>query len=301
MKEILSFPKLGLAFNLSRVAFSIGSFNIYWYGVIIAVGFILGFFYVSCVSKKFGLETSDIIDVIAYSFFGGIIGARAYYIIFNFDLYKKNILDVFKIWEGGIAIYGGIIGSFLVGIIFLKKRKIKILPVTDAIVGGLILGQAIGRWGNFVNIEAFGSNTDNIFGMTSVSIQSYLLKIAPKLLKQNIVIDPTGNVHPCFFYESVWCLLGFIIIALITFNSDYNNLKKSKKINLCPGILTLIYFIWYSCARFVIEGLRVDSLMLGNIRISQLLSLVILVACLILLVLIYIKKYLYKNNLEEGK
>lgn len=300
MKEVLRFPKLGLSFKLSRVAFSIGSINIYWYGLLIAIGFILGFSYVTKVAKKFNLKTDDIVDVVVYGLFGGIIGARAYYVIFNFDFYKNNILDIFKIWEGGIAIYGGLIGAFLVGIIVAKKRKIKILSLTDTVVGGIILGQAVGRWGNFVNIEAFGSNTDNIFGMNSISIQNYLFKVAPKLLEQNIVIDPTGNVHPCFFYESTWCLLGFIMIAFITLNSDYNKNTetKSKKICLVPGELTLIYFIWYSFARFIIEGLRVDSLMIGRIRISQLLSIIILIFSSISLVYLYIKKYLNKKYIS---
>ena len=276
MKEILYFPKLNLMFNLSRVAFNLGPFKIYWYGILITIGFILGFSYMSIMSKRFKLTIDSIIDIIIYSVIGGILGARTYYVTFHFDFYKDNLLDVFKIWEGGIAIYGGIIGAFLVGIIICKKRKLPVFQITDLAVGGLILAQSIGRWGNFVNIEAFGKNTNLIFGMTSVSIQNYLFKAASRLANEGVIIDPAANVHPCFLYESFWCLLGFILIMTITLNMNYNikdndnKEEKNHRLNIYPGMITLIYFIWYGAGRFVIEGLRVDSFMIGSVRVSKL-------------------------------
>ncbi len=304
MKEILYFPKLDLKFNLERVAFSIGFVKVYWYGILITIGFMLGMVYVSLLSKKkFGLKMDDIIDIIIYSVIGGIIGARFYYVVFNFNFYKHNIWEIFKIWEGGIAIYGGIIGAFLVGIIICKKRKVPVLPMLDLVVGGLILGQAIGRWGNFVNIEAFGKNTNLPWGMTSVSIQRYLAENMQKLTSQGVNIEISGNVHPCFLYESIWCIIGFFLILFITIKSNYiysgyntttvadkndcsnvENVKK-KKWNIYPGDLVLVYFIWYGFGRFIIEDLRVDSLMVNNIRVSKFLSAVLILTSIGLLII----------------
>ena len=303
MKEILYFPKLNLVFNLSRVAFNLGPFKIYWYGILITIGFMLGFSYMSIMSKKFKLSIDNIIDVIIYSIIGAIIGLRTYYVAFHFDLYKNNLLDILKIWEGGLALYGGVIGGFLVGIIMCKKRKLPVLQVTDLVVGGLILAQSVGRWGNFVNVEAFGKNTNSIFGMTSVSIQNYLFKVAPKLANEGIIIDPTANVHPCFLYESFWCLLGFILIMIITLNMNYNiknsdnetndetdnDKEKKHKLNIYPGMITSIYFIWYGTGRFFIEGLRVDSLMIGSLRVSKLLSLIFVVIFILLFFICILK------------
>ncbi len=315
MTEVLYFPKLGLTFNLSKIAFSVGPIKVYWYGILITLGFMLAIGYVTLISKKFQIKLDDVFDIIIYSVFGAIVGARAYYVVFNFRLYKDNFLDVFKIWEGGIAIYGAIIGAFLVAIVMLKKRKMDVLPSLDMAVGGLLLGQAVGRWGNFVNMEAFGRNTDMFLGMTSRSIQRYLFEVAPVLAKQGVYVDSAKSVHPCFLYESVWCLLGFIIINFVIFKFNYkrdyknfngkidvddgltnkrenlngnlcchvcecgvnqNNETKGndRKINIYPGELLLIYFIWYGTGRFFIEGLRVDSLMMCGVKISQLLSLV---------------------------
>lgn len=313
MKETLYFPKLDLVFNLSRIAFAVGSVKIYWYGIILTLGFILGYIYIAVMSKKFGLKMDDIIDVIVMSIVGGIVGARIYYVAFNFNLYKNNLWDVFKIWEGGIAIYGGIIGAFLVAVFLCKRKNIEILRLSDLVVGGLILGQAIGRWGNFVNIEAFGKNTNSIFGMTSVSIQKYLYQVAPDLSKLGLNIDPTGSVHPCFLYESFWCFLGFLLILILSTKFDYWNISNDnkdgktkestlsiKKRELYRGELTLIYFAWYGLGRFWIEGLRVDSLMLGNIRISRLVSLILALVSILYLVFGMIITYRDKKDLNKS-
>ena len=293
MKETLYFPKLNLTFNLSKIATSFGPIKIYWYGIIITLGFILGYMYVGIMSKKFALKMEEIIDIIFGSVVGGIIGARIYYVAFNFDMYKENIGDIFKIWEGGIAIYGGIIGAFLVGVMLCKKKKVNMWAVSDLGVGGLILGQSIGRWGNFINIEAFGKNTESVLGMTSISIQRYLYQIAPKLAKEGIKINPIGNVHPCFLYESIWCMLGFLVIMIVTIKRDYwsKHISKCKKKEIYPGELTLLYFIWYGLGRFFIEGLRVDSLMIGSFRISRVLSLILVVICSALMLLGFLIRY----------
>ena len=289
MSEILRVPRLGLTFNLSNVAFKIGAVNVYWYGILITLGFILGMIYIASMAKKFDVDVTKVVDIIVYSIFGGILGARAYYVIFNFDVYKNNLIDVFKIWEGGIAIYGGMIGAFLVGILMCKRQKIKVLPVTDLVVGGLFLGQTIGRWGNFVNIEAFGCNTNSLFGMTSNSIQKYLFKVKPQLNAQGIDVDPTACVHPCFLYESLWCFCGFLIILFLTKNCAYNqeckvNNENKQKFNIHPGDLTLFYFFWYGMGRFFIERLRVDSLMIGSFKISRLISLILVVVSILIFV-----------------
>ena len=311
MTEVLFFPKLDLVFNLSKIAFSVGPINVYWYGILITIGFVLAVGYLVLMSPKFKINLDDVFDVIVYSVIGAIVGARVYYVVFNFELYKDKLIDVFKIWEGGIAIYGGIIGAFCVAIAMLKKRKVKIWPCLDLAVGGLLLGQAIGRWGNFVNIEAFGSNTDTVFGMTSRSIQNYLFGVAPKLAKEGIIIDPLKNVHPCFLYESIWCLLGFVVLNIIIFkfnyirdfenseNSEIQNNTQINKHNIYPGELTLIYFIWYSTGRFAIEGLRVDSLMLGNFRVSQILSLILVIGSLLAFVFLRLKRRNKDNKQRE--
>ncbi|MEG1448756.1 MAG: prolipoprotein diacylglyceryl transferase, partial [Oscillospiraceae bacterium] len=174
MTETLSFPTLGLSFDLNRVAFTIGTMPVYWYGIMIAIGFLLGMLYVFRRGKEFGIEIDRFIDVIFVSTIGAIIGARAYYVAFKWDYYSQNLSEIFNLRNGGIAIYGGIIGAFLVGCIMCKVKKVKVLAATDIIVGGFFIGQCIGRWGNFFNIEAFGGNTSLPWGMTSSSIVNYL-------------------------------------------------------------------------------------------------------------------------------
>ncbi len=270
MTEIVSFPGLGLDIELNRIALEFGNFKIYWYGILAATGIMLGLMYVLKRSNQFGLNADKALDVFLYGAVGGLVGARAYYVIFSWDQYKDNLMDIFKIWNGGIAIYGGMIGGFLVGIYVAKKKNMKVLPLTDVVLSGFLLGQSIGRWGNFVNVEAFGSNTTLPWGMTSPSISAYLANQQASLSEIGIMIDPSMPVHPTFFYESIWCFIGFIIVAL------YANKRKFD------GELTLFYCVWYGSERFVVEGLRTDSLMIGDIRVSQMLSGIVAVAALII-------------------
>ena len=267
MSETLSFPKLGLEFELSRVAFSIGNITIYWYGILIALAFLAGTFYAIRRCRTFGVNADRAVDVILLSAVGGVICARIYYVAFSWDYYKVHLDEVWKIWNGGIAIYGGIIGAVLTALVACKLRGVKFLPMADMAAGGLLLGQAIGRWGNFVNIEAFGSNTDLPWGMTSPSIVRYLTAQAEELSKLHVTIDPNAPVHPTFLYESLWCLTGFLLIALV--------LTNRRRFD---GELILFYAGWYGLGRFFIEGLRTDSLMLGTIRVSQLLAAICVIA-----------------------
>ncbi len=272
--ETLSFPGLGLSFKLNPVAFSIFGKEIYWYGIIIAAGFALGLLYACTRSKKYGVSTDNLVDVLIFSIIGGIVGARLYYVLFTLDTFKGRWLDVFKIWEGGVAIYGGIIGAVLVGWIVCRVKKHKFLPMLDSVAGALLLGQAIGRWGNFVNMEAFGTNTTLPWGMTSQTISDYLLSHSNRLLDLGVAVDPNMPVHPCFLYESIWCLLGFVVLHFFA---------KRRRFD---GEVVLLYAAWYGAGRFVIEGLRTDPLTVGPFRVSQVLALLCVIAAVIAMVVI---------------
>lgn len=255
---------------MDRTIFSIGSFHIYWYSVLIALGIIIGLFLVIREANKQNINKDTIIDIAFNTIIWGIIGARVYYVIFNIKPYLSNIISVLYIWEGGLAIYGAIIGGFIALVNEAKKKNIKLSKLTDMIVPSLILAQAIGRWGNFFNGEAHG---------TVVSL-SFLQKIhIPNFIIKGMYIN--GNYyHPTFFYESLWCILGFIILLII------RKLYKKRK----DGVLTYIYLIWYGIGRFFIEGLRTDSLYLGIFRISQIVSIIIIVIGIIGLIFNYKKK-----------
>ncbi len=275
MNQIVSFPGLGIGeFTINRVAFSVFGHPIYWYGVIIALAFLLGIFYIIKRARIFGLDSDRVMDVILGAVIGGIIGARIYYVLFSWDQYRDNLADVIKIWEGGIAIYGGVIGGFLVGAWMSRIRKVRFIPMADLAVGGLILGQSIGRWGNFINVEAFGSNTGLPWGMASPSIAEYLTRHQAALAAQGVAVDPAMPVHPTFFYESMWCLIGFLLIALAA---------KHRRFD---GELTLLYAAWYGAGRAVIEGLRTDSLMWGRVRVSQALAIILVIASIVTWILI---------------
>lgn len=273
MTTELAFPKLGIELHLNRLAFSIGPLNVYWYGIIVVTGILLGYFYANKRCNEFAVKKDSLSDYMLFSVVGGILGARIYYVAFKWDYYKEHLNEVFSIWKGGIAIYGGIIGALIVILILSRIKKENPLNVTDCSVGGLILGQAIGRWGNFMNIEAFGSNTDSIFGMTSPAITSYLESHMSELAANGITVDPLAPVHPTFFYESMWNLASFVIIMLLT--------KKRK----FKGEITLLYLALYGMGRSWIEGLRTDSLMWGSFRVSQVLAILLTVSAAVIYVI----------------
>jgi len=278
MTETLSFPGLGLEFLLNPVIVQItDTWAIKWYGVIITLGFVAGCAYALVRSKSFGLDPDRALDVLLGAVIGGIVGARLYYVVFSWDMFKDNPTRIFRIWEGGIAIYGGVIGGLLAALILCRVRKVKLLPMMDAGVTGLAIGQAIGRWGNFVNMEAFGANTTAPWGMTSPTISRYLAYNQRHLAELGVSVDPLTPVHPTFFYESMWCLIGFLLLVWYTNRRRYD------------GELSVLYAGWYGLGRFWIEGLRTDSLMLGNVRVSQALALLCVLAAVIVLIAVRVR------------
>ena len=255
---------------MNRVFLHIGPITIYWYSLLIMVSVLIGLYFTSKDAEKNGLTKKFMSDFAFYLIIISILGARLYYVIFNFSVFKNNLLDILKIWEGGLAIYGGVIAGIIFTIYYSKKKDKSPLLVLDTLAPYLILGQAIGRWGNFFNSEAHGSIT-TLEHLKELHIPSFIIK--------GMYIN--GNYYiPTFFYESVWCLLGFLLLLIIKRKDKYKN----------PGILLSIYFIWYGVGRFFIEGLRTDSLYLLGIRVSQLVSIILVVVGIIILIKIKKKK-----------
>lgn len=272
----VQFPKLGLEFNLTREAFAIGDFAIYWYAIIIAVGAVLAVIYGLSQAKKYGINPDKLIDLVIVALVFGIIGARLYYVLFNLENYS-SFADIINIRDGGLAIYGGIIFGIASAFVVSRINKTRFLPSLDIAAGALFIGQAIGRWGNFVNQEAFGVNTTLPFGMYSEKTAEYLSDVSWDLFKQGIEVDPSLPVHPCFLYESVWCVLGFLLVLLY------------RKIRKFDGETFLFYAAWYGIGRAVIEGLRTDSLMYAGFRVSQVLSISAAVVAVLIIVTLRIK------------
>jgi len=284
MINTVTFPGLGLEFELNRVAFSIFGHNIYWYGVIIAVGFLLAVCYGLWRAPRFAMDPDVITDAIFVVVPSAIIGARAYYVIFNpsicfdangaFSLYR-----MVAFWDGGLAIYGGVIATVLSALAFCKVRKVNFWNGMDITVYGLLIGQMIGRWGNFVNVEAYGSVTGLPWRMCSASIANdlWLDRLLETEAAYQSVIDGTLGVHPTFLYESLWNLLGFILMVVIV-------RRWGRKFN---GQMFLSYVIWYGLGRAVIEGLRTDSLYFFGtpIRSSQMLGILSAVVGIVLFVI----------------
>ena len=253
----VSFPKMGIELMVNPVALSIGNFNIYWYGIIIGTGFLLALLFAVKSLKRYGISNDAFFDCVLFGLIGGIVGARLYYVIFRWDTYSQDIMQIFAIHNGGLAIYGGIIGGLGTACIVAKIKKVNIPAMLDIGGMGFLIGQGIGRWGNFVNQEAFGTPTDLPWGMVS---------------------ENTDNiaVHPCFFYESVWCLLGFFVLYFI-----------SRKWRRFDGQMFLLYLIWYGFERMIVEGLRTDSLMTPflGLRVSQILSGALVIIGTVLLII----------------
>ena len=262
------FPKLGLDFHVNSDAFTAFGFTVTWYGVLIAAGMLLAMLYGFSRMRKFGLDPDRAIDGVIGGVLGGIVGARIYYVVFHWSEYSGDLKSVFNIRGGGLAIYGGVIGALLVGALICKIRKVRLLPMFDVTSLGFLIGQCIGRWGNFTNHEAFGGNTDWFTGMSSGKIQTW---ISQNYTDGSVVANET--VHPCFLYESLWCLIGFILLHIIS--------KKCRKFD---GQIFLMYIVWYGAGRFFIEGLRTDSLYLGTVKVSQMVALLSVAVGLVLLI-----------------
>ena len=286
------FPKLGIDITVDSEAFSLFGLSIKWYGVIIALGMLLAMIYCFKRTKEFGLDSDRLTDSVFAGLIGAVIGARLYYVILHAESFH-DIKEIFAIRDGGLAIYGGIIGALLFGCVTAKIRKLRILPTLDIASMGFLIGQAVGRWGNFFNQEAFGCNTSLPWGMSGGRIQKYLAANQASLAAQGMEIDPYLPVHPCFLYESIWCIIGFLILHFY---------HKHRKFD---GELFCIYALWYGLGRFFIEGLRTDSLYIGSVRASQMLALISAVAALVIIIAmrIRIKKtgtVLYRDT-EESK
>lgn len=240
---------------MDRVLIDLGIFKIYYYSIFIFLGVVAALVVVYLELREEKIDKDRLVDILFFTIIWAFVGARVYYVVFNLDYYLTKPLEILYIWHGGLAIHGGILGGFLYLLFYSKKYKLNLLRFLDVVVVGLILGQAIGRWGNFFNGEAYGS-LSSYAELKSLGIPSFIIA------GMNI----NGNYYqPTFFYESICDFLGFIILIIV----------RSKKKNLRVGQLSGIYLMWYSMTRFWIEGLRLDSLMLGPIRVAQLVSLVL--------------------------
>ena len=239
----ISFPFLGIEVNPARTL-SIGPLTIHYYGLVIAVGLILAVLYACKRSKEFGISENDILDGVLWITPFSILCARAYYVIFSWPDYADNPISVLYIWEGGLAIYGGVLGAIVGVAVFCRVRKIKFTALMDLVLLGFLIGQSMGRWGNFFNREAFGAATESFFRMGLY----------------NTVTGAWEYYHPTFLYESLWNAIGFVLLHF---------LSKKRKFD---GQVALGYAAWYGLGRSMIEGLRVDSLYWGPFRVSQMLA-----------------------------
>ena len=280
MIHVVSFPGLGLEFTLNRVAFELFGRPVYWYGIIITFGLVLAVCLCSRWSARYGVNPDQILDLMIFEVPVALIAIRVYYVIFNLNLYKNpdGSLDwaaIFRYSDGGLAIYGAIISSAIVLLLFCRVRKLSFLAFADLGVHGLFIGQLIGRWGNFMNVEAFGDVTDLPWRMCGTSIAEYMQNNG--YVDQagfQAILDGTLGVHPTFFYESAWNFVGLIVVYLIG--------SRWRKYD---GECLLFYLCWYGLGRAWIEGMRTDSLYLFNtgIRVSQLVAAISLIVSLALL------------------
>lgn len=257
----VQFPNLGWEFDISRVAISLGSFKVYWYGLIIATGLMLAILYAYKTAPRFQLNFNKLMNCVFVGLVTGIIGARLYFCIFKWDYYFTHPIEIFYIHEGGLAIYGGIIGAIAGGLVVAKIQKMRFLPILDVVMIGFLIGQGLGRWGNFFNQEAYGTVTNLPWAMMS----------------EGTLNQP---VHPCFLYESLWCLLGALLLHL------YSKYRQHY-----AGEIFFMYLVWYGFERMFVEGLRTDSLYLPfrvfgmDIRVSQVLSFALFVTGIVILII----------------
>lgn len=249
---------------MNPTALQIGPFSIKWYSLMILLGVIAGIGLLLKEGKKYNYPKDFLFNLCFWAIIFGFIGARIYYVLFNFDIYKNDPVSIFKIWEGGLAIHGGLIAGFITIYFYCKKYNVRLLKITDMAVPGILLAQSIGRWGNFFNMEAHGG------AVLRSTLENLHL---PEFIINGMNINGV-YYHPTFFYESLWCLLGFIIFILL---KHYKYLKV--------GSLTFSYLCFYSVGRFVIETLRTDSLMIGGFKVAQILSIILFIIGIIGLML----------------
>ena len=249
---------------MNPIALQIGLFSIKWYSLMILLGVVVGIGLLLKEGKKYNYPKDFLFNLCFWAIIFGFIGARIYYVLFNFDIYKNDPISIFKIWEGGLAIHGGLIAGSITMYLYCKKYNVRLLKITDMAVPGILLAQSIGRWGNFFNMEAHGG------AVLRSTLESFHI---PEFIINGMNINGV-YYHPTFFYESLWCLLGFIIFILLR---HYKYLKV--------GSLTFSYLCFYSVGRFVIEALRTDSLMIGGFKVAQILSIILFIIGIIGLML----------------
>lgn len=250
--------------KIDRVAFRIGSWPVYWYGIMIGVGMFVAYWVYQKESERKGIDQDKAFDLLFWSIIIGFIGARLYYVIFSWEQYAGNLMSVFSIWQGGIAIYGGVIAGIITMIVYCWQKQLPLILMLDIAAPALMIAQSIGRWGNFVNQEAFGS---------LISLENLLNLRLPDWIIQQMYIEGEYR-QPTFLYESVWNLLGFILLLI---------LRRQKGL-LRQGEVAAGYAVWYGIGRAYIEGLRSDSLYLGNFRVSQWLSIFLVIGGLIFII-----------------
>jgi phosphatidylglycerol---prolipoprotein diacylglyceryl transferase len=249
---------------IDPIAFQLGPLQVHWYGVIIGLGIALGLYLAISESKRLGLHPDTFVDLLVWAIPIAILSARAYYVIFEWDYYSQNPGDIIKVWNGGIAIHGALIGSVITAIVFAKIKGISFWKLADIAAPSIILGQAIGRWGNFMNQEAHGGEVTRAF------LENLYL---PQFIIDQMYING-AYYHPTFLYESLWNIAGFVLLLILR-----------RKVNLRRGELFLSYVIWYSIGRFFVEGMRTDSLMLTEyLRIAQVISLVLIAVAAVLII-----------------
>lgn len=249
---------------MNPILLDLGVIKIYWYSAMIFLGLLIGGWLILKEAERFNISEDFIVNLFFFTIPIAVIGARLYYVIFNWDYYSVNMSEIFMIWEGGLAIHGGMLFGLLWIIFYTKKYKVNTFRILDMIVIGLIIGQAIGRWGNFFNGEAHGTAT------TLEHLQSLHI---PEFIINGMNIGGTYYL-PTFLYESIWCLLGFIILLVI---------RRLKYIKI--GQTTAVYLIWYGIGRFIIEGMRTDSLLIGNFRQAQIISIIMVILGIVIFIL----------------
>lgn len=266
---------------LNRVFLQLGPITIYWYAVFIMSGVALGLYLAIREGKRMGIKPDFFYDLVTYGLPISIIGARIYYVLFSWDYYSAHPEDIIKIWQGGIAIHGAIIASFIFGYFFCKKRNILLWLITDIAAVSFLIAQAIGRWGNFMNQEAHG---DIVPGATLDAQREFLQSLfIPDFIVNNMYIDG-AYYHPTFLYESLWNFIGFLIAIFV--------LRKLSQILV--GEIAAFYAIWYSLGRYFVEGMRTDSLMLTEtIRMAQFIS----IATIVVVVIVVVYRRLAKKNM----
>ena len=294
MNNPIMFPNLGIELNPGN-GFSLGPLNIRFYGLVIALGLLLAVIYGMRRCKQFGLKQDDLLDGVLWIVPFAIVCARIYYCAFSWDSFASNPIRCLYIWEGGIAIYGGVIGAVIGILVFCKIKKLSAGAVLDLVLLGFLIGQAMGRWGNFFNREAFGSYTDSLLAMRiSVPIPGAAPAQDAALLLQKAVeggYEGAIQVHPTFLYESLWNIVGFVLLHFLSKKRRYD------------GQIALGYAAWYGLGRVWIEGLRMDSLYWGPFRVSQLLAGATCVIAVALLIFLHFRphKPLFAQRVAEAE